>query len=99
MFDRLSELLKKGLFHIIGSNAINKAIAFVANIALVRVLSKAEFGVFTAAFNVFSVVFLFSGLGINSGVLYFCSQKRSLENKKEYYKIGRATRLNSSHSV
>lgn len=85
MFDRLSELLKKGLFHIIGSNAINKAIAFVANIALVRVLSKAEFGVFTAAFNVFSVVFLFSGLGINSGVLYFCSQKRSLENKKEYY--------------
>ena len=85
MFNRLSELFKKGLFHIIGSNAINKAIAFVANLALVRVLSKAEFGIFTSAFNIFSVVFLFSGLGINSGVLYFCSQKRSTENKKEYY--------------
>lgn len=85
MFEKLKDLFKKGLFHIVGSNAINKAIAFVANIALVRILSKYDFGVFSGAFNIFSVVFLFSGLGINSGVLYFCSQKRSLENKKEYY--------------
>lgn len=85
MIEKLKDFFKKGLFHIIGSNAINKVIAFVANLILVRILSKAEFGIFSGAFNVFSIVFLFSGLGINNGVLYFCSQKRSMENKKEYY--------------
>ena len=85
MKENINIIIKKGLFHIIGSNFCNKIIVFIANIVLVRILSKAEFGIFTSAFNVFSVIFLFSGLGINNGMLYFCSQKRNIENKREYY--------------
>lgn len=84
---KLLILLRKGFFHIIGSNTINKAVAFITNIALVRILTKSDFGVFTGAFNVFSVIFLFSGLGIGSGMLYFCSQKRSEESKNDYYRF------------
>jgi len=85
MLNRFREMLQKGMLHIVGSNAVNKAIVFFTNIALVRILSKSAFGVFTSAFNVFSVVFLFSGLGISNGMLYFCSQKRSEASKKAYY--------------
>ena len=86
MREKLQLLLKKGLFHIMGSTFINKCIAFITNIGLVRILSKNDFGVFSAAFNVFSIVYLFSGFGITSGMLYFCSQKRSEESKAAFYK-------------
>lgn len=86
MKQKIVELFRKGLFHIVGSNFINKCITFVTNVALVRILTKEEFGIFTSAFNIFSIVFLFSGFGIASGMLYFCSQKRSAESKEQYYK-------------
>lgn len=86
MIERIKQLFRKGLFHIMGSTFINKCIAFITNIGLVRVLSKPEFGIFTAAFNIFSIVYLFSGFGITNGMLYFCSQKRSEESKARIYK-------------
>lgn len=81
----IKTLFKKGLFHIVGSNFINKIIAFLTNIALVRILTKEEFGLFTSSFNVFWIIFLFSGLGLTNGMLYYCSQKRSEDSKANYY--------------
>ena len=85
MRKRLESLLRNGFFHILGSSFINKIIAFLTNIALVRILSKNEYGIFTGSFNAFYIVFLFSGLGITSGLLYFCSKNITRESKSEYY--------------
>ena len=85
MIDRIKDLGKGGFFHILGSTFINKVIAFVTNVLLVRFLTKHDYGVFTGSFNVFFIVFLFSGLGITSGVLYFCSKSIGREEKTEYY--------------
>ena len=78
-------LYKRGFFHILGSTFLNKIVAFLANIAIVRILSKNDYGVFSGAFNVFFIVFLFYGFGITLGVLYFCSKDISGEEKKNYY--------------
>ena len=51
MGERIKHLFKDGFFHILGSSFINKCIAFITNIILVRILSKNDFGVFTGAFN------------------------------------------------
>ena len=83
--ETIKGLFQRGFFHILGSTFINKIIAFLANIAIVRILTKHDYGVFTGAFNVFFIVFLFSGLGIANGILYFCSKDIPREDKKNYY--------------
>ena len=50
-------------------------------------LSKENFGIFTAAFNVFSVVYLFSGLGISSGILYYGSRSDHRSERKSIYRF------------
>lgn len=84
--EKIKGLLKGGFFHILGSSFINKCIAFVSNIFIVRILTKEEYGIFTGAFNVFFIVYLFSGFGITSGILYFCSKDISKEEKSAYYR-------------
>lgn len=83
--ERIKELFQRGFFHILGSTVINKIIAFLANIAIVRILTKHDYGVFTGAFNVFFIVFLFSGMGIVNGILYYCSKDVPREEKKSFY--------------
>ena len=85
MMEKVKGMFRGGFFHILGSTFLNKIIAFLANIALVQILTKEDFGVFTGAFNVFFIVFLFSGFGITSGILYFCSKDIGQEDKKSYY--------------
>ena len=86
MFEKIKALFRGGFFHIIGSSFINKCIAFLSNIALVRILSKHDYGVFTGAFNAYFIIYLFSGLGITSGILYFCSKNIDHEEKNAYYR-------------
>ena len=83
--ERVKVLLNGGFFHILGSSVINKFIAFFANLILVRILSKNDFGIFTGAFNDFSLIYIFSGLGITSGILYFCSKNITSTLKTKYY--------------
>ncbi len=70
----LKTLFKTGFFHIFGSSAINKIIAFLSSIVLVRILSKTEYGIFTYAWNIYSIIMLFNGMGIESGVLQISSE-------------------------
>lgn len=85
--EKIKHLFKDGFFHILGSTFVNKIIAFLTNILLVRILTKNDYGVFSGSFNVFYIVFLFSGLGITSGILYFCSKDISRTEKSSYYRF------------
>lgn len=78
-----SKLLRTGFFHIFGSNVINKIIAFLSSIILVRLLTKAEYGIFTYSWNIYSILILANGCGMESAILQICSEKTG---DKEYCK-------------
>ena len=76
-------LLNRGFFHILGSTLTNKLIVFASNILIVRFLTQDEYGVFSYANSIYSIVLLFTGLGLISGLLQFSSEKRPVEEKFE----------------
>ena len=73
MTEKLKTLFRTGFFHIFGSRALNMCINFLSSIVLVRILTKAEYGVFTHAWNIYSIALIFNGMGMEFGVLHLCS--------------------------
>lgn len=87
--DKLKLLVRTGFFHIFGSSVLNKIIAFFSNVLLARILTKGEYGVFTAAWNIYAMVLLADGMGIASGVLQFCSeQSGNSEKSRNTFRYG-----------
>lgn len=86
---KVNKLFSTGFFHIFGSNVINKILSFFSSVILVRLLSKTEYGVFISAWNIYSIVLLFNGAGMVSGILQMCSEKASdTEYVKSIVKFG-----------
>lgn len=82
---RINRLFDIGLFHIVGANTLGSLISFISNIVIVRFMSQDDYGVFSYANNLFMIVSLFTGLGLLSGMLQFCAEKRSITEKEEIY--------------
>jgi O-antigen/teichoic acid export membrane protein len=82
----LLKLIKKGFFHIFGSNVINKIIQFGSSIFLVRLISKQDFGIFSYAQNILNIFMLFSGLGSTYALMQFGSQDQSVSKKNSYFR-------------
>ena len=82
---KIKDLFNTGFFYILGSSFLNKIIAFITNAVLTRILTKEEMGIFSGAFNAYFIVYLFSGLGITSGMLYFCAKDKEWAEKNSYY--------------
>jgi len=80
MINAVKKAFKTGFFHIFGSSVINKIVTFLSNIILVRILSKAEYGIFTYAWNIYSIIILLNGLGMEAGVLQMSSEKSGDES-------------------
>lgn len=74
LLSKINALFKTGFFHIFGSNVINKILAFLSSVILVRILTKTEYGAFTYAWNIYCIILLFNGMGIESGVLQLASE-------------------------
>ena len=79
-----NKLFRTGFFHIFGSNVINKIIAFVSTAVLVRLLTKSEYGIYTYAWNIYSIIIIFNGMGMASSLLQLCSERG---NDPEYNSI------------
>lgn len=86
LINAISGLLKKGLFHVFGANIINKIVAFVCNILVVRLVAQIDYGYYTSAYNVITIAMLITGAGTLSGALQYGSEQRGEEEKKEYFK-------------
>ncbi|NFN94091.1 polysaccharide biosynthesis protein [Clostridium botulinum] len=86
--EQLKKLNEKGLFHIFGTSIVNKILSFFTNIFVVNFLSKAEYGILGYSNNLLNIFLLFSGLGLTSAVLQFCSEKRDENEKTAIYKYG-----------
>jgi len=72
---KLNKLNKTGLFHIFASSAFCKVIGFLGSVVLVRVLTKNEYGIFTYAWNIFSIIMLFNGFKVELGALQLASER------------------------
>lgn len=84
----VTALKKKGFFHIFGASTINKIIGFASSWIIVRIISKAEYGVYTYAYNIYSFILLLSGLGIASAVLQVGSETKDPKEKLRVYSYG-----------
>lgn len=83
-----SRLFGAGLFHIFGSNFLNNIIAFVNQMLLVKMISQVHYGLYTSAFNIVGYALVLSGLGINQGLMQYCSETDDEEKHLKYYKFG-----------
>lgn len=70
----IKKLISTGFVHIFGANTLNQVLSFLSSIVLVRVLTKADYGCFSYALNIYQFFLLLSGLGISSGILQMCSE-------------------------
>ena len=70
----VAALVRTGFFHIFGSSVLNKVITFLSSVVLVRVLTKSEYGIFTYSWNIYSILVLLNGMGIDSGMLQLASE-------------------------
>lgn len=75
--ETIAKLVATGFFHVFGSNVINKFVAFLSNVVLLRILSKSEYGVFTYAWNLYGIIVLLNGAGLAYGILQLCSERSS----------------------
>lgn len=75
-------LVGKGLFHIFGASALNRAIAFITNILIVRLLTKGDYGLFSYANSIYAIVLLFTGLGLVSGMFVHAAENRPEQERE-----------------
>jgi len=82
------KLFSTGFFHVFFSTVFNKGITFIAGIVLVRILSKEQYGVYSYAYNIYSTIMLFTGMGMVSAILQVCSESENKKKGKELYNYG-----------
>lgn len=69
-----AKLYKTGFFHIFGAGTVNKAVSSLTAIALVWLIPKAEYGLYSYVFNIVGIFSLFNGLGASSALLQLCCE-------------------------
>ena len=78
-------LNKKGAFHILFGNVINKFIAMFGSILLVRILSKNDFGLLSYVENFFGYLLAFSGFGLANAILRYIVKQKENHSKKTIF--------------
>ena len=86
-FEKIHNILKKfkrtGFVHLFGSSVINNILAFVSSFILVRLIPKADYGVYANADNILGLFCIFEGFGMASTWLqYGCTR-----NLRIYFRI------------
>lgn len=81
----LVKLQKNGLGDVFISSVFSEFIAFVIFVFIVRMFSKEEYGNYAIAYNIYGYIAVFVGLGLNNGILQYCSEIRREEQKNAIY--------------
>lgn len=85
----LNKLCATGLFDIFGSSIIVKIIGFMSSIILVRIVTKEAYGVFTVAWNIYSIAMLATGFGASYAILQLgCENSKDVQKKKDIFQYG-----------
>jgi len=84
---KVKNLVDEGFFHILIGNTLNKMIAFISSIVIVRLVEKAQYGYLAYADNLYAYVNLFAGLGLSSAILKYCGKNKSTEENRYFLGI------------
>ena len=96
----LKKLSTTGFLHIFGTNVINKVVAFLSGIIIVRLVSKAAFGSYSYTLNAVSIAELFSGFGLVFGVFQLSSEKNDDKQAQErIYRFGSSYGLRINFAI
>ena len=80
------EKLKQGIFQMFSANVLNNAINLISNMALTRLLTKEEYGIWSYVTNIYMYLHLVNGFGLSGGALQFAIENRDSRKKYEYFK-------------
>lgn len=81
----IKKLTKTGFFSIILSQVLVKAIGFCNSILLARLLTKNDFGVYSYAQNILSVLLLLDGIGTISSIIQHASENYGSDARQSAY--------------
>jgi len=73
---KITGLIKKGLLHVFIGNLSSKIFRFLSSIFVARLVDKSQYGAWSYAYNIYSLILLFDGLGIASGVIQYCAKEK-----------------------
>lgn len=83
---QLVKLWRGGAFHILVGSFLTKFVVFFGAIFLVRVLSKASYGVLTYIENIYGYIYLFAGMGLSNAILRYLILRKENKEKFGYYR-------------
>lgn len=82
-----SFLWKKGFIHIFGTGMLNKVLAFISSILIVRILPQNDYGIVSYAMGIIQTLVLFSGIGMDTVILQYTPECDLPEKKYTIYKF------------
>ncbi len=82
---KVKKLTESGAIHITLGTFATKFVAFFGSIAVVRLLSKDDYGLLSYVENIYSYAFIFAGFGLANAMLRYLITAKSLEEKKSYF--------------
>lgn len=84
MLTKLLTKFKSEFVLVLFANLFSYLIAFSGSVIYVRLLGKAEFGIYTFAFGIVSLFLLVNGFGAASGVLQYVSKAKTASERDGY---------------
>lgn len=82
--NKVKFFIKDGFFHIMLGSTLNKAIAFISSIVIVRIVSKSDYGLLTYVDNLYSYIGLFTGLGMSTAIMKCCTTETDKGRDRKY---------------
>ncbi len=79
----INRIIETGFINVFSSTAFMKIASFAYSIIIVRIISKADYGVYTYANNIYNLFMLFSGFGMALSVLQICSEQSNNKEKSQ----------------
>ena len=77
---------QRGFSYIFVSSMVNKFIVLASTVLLNRFLSQEDYGYFSYAYNIISMIIVVSSLGVDLSLLQFCCENRPEEDKRSLQK-------------
>ena len=79
--------LSQGILQMFGANVLNKVVVMIGNMLITRMMTKADYGIWSYVLNVYSYLNLISGLGLLSGAFQFGAENRGKVDEFRYYRF------------
>ena len=77
-----TKLNKIGFAHIFTTSVINKLLSLVTNMVIVRVMSKSDYGFYSYAYNIVTIVLIVSDLGTRMARFQYCCETNDHAERK-----------------